>query len=294
LAGWQVSYPSHLRQVRLTICLPQAFYPRHPPTYPWGMAMQLTVKSDLPRLAAWTAQLSKNMRIKVADSMTAGARAAERAIKAQAPTKINNPTRWTMNSVFVKPARSNNLEVGVGFKDYAVKGTPAAKYLQPIATGTQRTQKGSERLLERSGLIRRGQFIVPTGVYPLKLNSFGNLPASVYVQVLSRLKALGEQGYTANVANTARSQSKRASRDYFVGRPGGAKGHIYARVGRKPKGNPGGMGRPMTVGLPRGFHTVVSVTSKKPSYSLRFDTRKVLESTFESVYRSTLASLLAA
>ena len=255
--------------------------------------MQLTVAADFSTLADWSGQLSKELRIKVADSMTAGARAAERAVAAQARTKIDKPTRWTLNSVFVKPARSNNLAVAVGFKDYAVKGTPAAKYLQPMASGTPRGSKGAERLLERAGLIRRGQFIIPTGAYPLKLNSYGNITGAKYVEVLSRLKALGQQGYTANVSQSARSQGKRSQRDYFVGRPGGAAGHIYARVGRKPKGNPGGIGRPMTVGLPRGFHTVFSVTSQQPQYSLTFPTKKILESTFQSVYLSTLQRMLA-
>lgn len=265
-----------------------------PLAYLWGMAkMDLLIKTDMPRILAWTGELSKEVRIKVADSMTEGARAAERAIKAQAQTKIDRPTSWTINSTFVKPARSNNLAVRFGFKDYAVKGTAAAKYLQPMATGTPRGHKGSERLLQRAGLIGGNQYIVPTGVTPLKLNQYGNLTAGRYVQVLSRLSALGEQGYTANVAASGRSQGKRSQADYFVGKPGGARGHIYARVGNRPKGNPGGIGRPMTVGLKRGFHTVFSVTSRQPKYALRFDTEKVLSQTFESVYRSTLQKLLA-
>lgn len=254
--------------------------------------MDFRIQSDLPRAIAWTRQLTREMRISIADSMTAGARAAERAIKAQAPRQLNNPTRWTMNSTFVKPANARNLSVAFGFKDYAVKGTPAAKYLQPIASGSTRNPKGFERVLQRSGILRGNQYAIPTGVTPLKLNSFGNLTGGQYTQVLSRLKALGEQGYAANVSAQAKSQRKRSQADYFTGRPGGARGHIYARVGSKPKGNPGGIGRPMTVGLKRGFHTVFSVTTKQPRYQLRFDTEKVLTKTFESVYQSTLAKLL--
>ena len=254
-------------------------------------ALELRVTSDLPRILQWTRQLSHEMRPRVADAMTASARAAERAIKAQAPNKINSPTRWTMNSVFVKPANARNLAIAVGFKDYAVKGTPAAKYLEPIATGKARTTKGFERLLQKSGIINSNQYAIPTGAYPLKLDSYGNIPGSKYVQVLSRLKALGQQGYTANATNTKRSQSKRASADFFAGTPGGARG-IFGRVGPKPKGNPGGIGRPVTTGLKRGFHTVFSVTNVQPKYRLNFNTGLILEKTFENVYKTQLSKIL--
>lgn len=258
--------------------------------------MTFTVQSDLPRLMQWTAQLSREMRPKVADAMTAAARAAERAIKAQAPSKINNPTTWTLNSVFLKPANARNLSIAVGFKDYAVKGTPAAKYLEPIATGTRRSHKGFERLLQGSGLIGPSQYAIPTGVYPLKLNAQGNLSAGKYVQVLSRLKALGQQGYTANRSQSVGSQKKRSQADYFVTRLGGHPG-IFARVGPKPKGNPASangkpMGRPITSNLKRGYHTVFYVT-RQPSYALQFDTGKILAKTFESVYLSQLARIVA-
>lgn len=255
--------------------------------------MNVTIQSDLPRLLQWTGQLSRDMRPRLADVMTAAARAAERAVKAQAPIKIHNPTSWTMNSVFVSPANANKLSVAVGFKDYAVKGTPAAKYLEPMATGTPRNHKGFERLLQRSGLVRANQYVIPADVYPLRLNAQGNITAGKYVQVLSRLKALGQQGYTANVSQSARSQSKRSQADYFVGKPGGRRGHIYARVGPKPKGNPGGIGRPMTTGLKRGFHMVFAVTDKRPSYALQFDTRQILEKTFENVYLTGLSKILS-
>lgn len=257
--------------------------------------LSIAVESDLNRLVAFTGRLSREMRPLVADAMTAASRAAERAIKAQAPRYIDRPTRWTMNSIFVSPARASRLETAVGFKDYAVKGTPAAKYLQPMTAGGARPAKGSENLLRRSQVIPLGAFITPTGITPLKLNTYGNIPADRMVQVLSRLKSLRDIGSTGNASGSKRSTGKRAQRDYFTGRPGDLPFGIYARLGRKPRGTGGTSpkgGRPMTVGLPRGFHTVFNVVRRAPKYQATFPADRILRKTFESTYPSHLATLL--
>lgn len=258
--------------------------------------LTVTLQSDLNRLVAFTGRLSREMRPLVADAMTAASRASERAIKAQAPRYIDRPTRWTMNSIFVSPARASRLTTAVGFKDYASKGTPAAKYLQPLTTGGPRKPKGAENLLRRSQTIPPGSFITPTGVTPLKLDNYGNISGARFVQVLSRLKSLREVGSTGNVSGSRRSTGKRAQRDYFTGRPGDLPFGIYARLGRKPRGT-GGKGsekggRPMTVGLPRGYHTVFNVLRKAPNYKKIFPAQTILTKTFESTYPSHLATLL--
>lgn len=257
--------------------------------------LSIAVESDLNRLVAFTGRLSRDMRPLVADAMTAASRAAERAIKAQAPRYIDRPTRWTMNSIFVSPARASRLETAVGFKDYAVKGTPAAKYLQPMTAGGARSAKGAENLLRRTQVIPPGAFITPTGVTPLKLDNYGNIPGSRMVQVLSRLKSLRDVGSTGNASGSKRSTGKRAQRDYFTGRPGDLPFGIYARLGRKPRGTGGTSpkgGRPMTTGLPRGFHTVFNVVRSAPKYQATFPAARILGKTFESTYPSHLATLL--
>ena len=165
------------------------------------MAYKLSIESDLHRVVAWTAKLSKSLSIAVADSMTYGARSGERAIKAQAPKYLDKPTPWTMNSTFVKPARSNRLSVAFGFKDYASSGTPAAKYLQPQVGGGNRSAKAAEKKLRQAQVIAPNQFIAPTGVTPLKLNSYGNISGSTFVQVLSRLKALEGSANSYDIQN---------------------------------------------------------------------------------------------
>jgi len=244
-------------------------------------SITLDIRSELPKAIRWTDAMTKQLPWAIAKAMTESAKKSQVALKAQTPRYVDRPTPFTMNSTFVRYASPKNLEAWVGFKEFASKGTPAAKYLQAMAGGGVRRQKASERQLVASGVLPAGSFIVPTGVTPLKLNAYGNLSGSTYTQVLSRLKALGQQGYTANVSGSQRSQSKRSQRDYFVGRPGGLPLGIYARLGKRPKGG----------GLPRGFHTVFYVT-RQPRYEATFPIQKILDNTYRNTFGPHLRAAL--
>mgnify|MGYP003347940546 CR=1 FL=1 len=227
----------------------------------------------------------KNIRFIVAEAMTTASKAAQVELQnsMRSGRYINNPTPFTLNSTYVRFARASDLTTEVGFKQFATKGTPAGRYLQHLVTGGPREAKRSEMRLRSSGVIGGSRFLVPTGVTPLKLNQYGNLPASAYTQVLSRLKAFNTAGATQNVSRAAASQAKRQQRDYFVGRPGGLPEGIYARVGRRPKGG----------GLPRGFHTVFYITNQ-PNYRPTFPIPSILNAAYERTFQATLPSLIEA
>lgn len=260
------------------------------------MAITLTIdQQGLQQASAFSKAVAKQLPWAIARAMTESAKKAQVALKAQTPKYVQKPVPFTMNSTFVRFASPRKLEAWVGFKDFAPKGTPAGKYLQPMTGGGPRRPKSTERQLQTAGLLRPGEFIVPTGVTPLKLNQFGNLTGGTYTQVLSRLKALGEQGYSGNVSGAPGSQSKRSARDYFIGAPGSLPRGIQARVGRRPKGN-GGRGsikggRPVTSNLPRGFHTVFYIT-RTPTYRAVFPIQKILQGTFANTFNANLQSSL--
>lgn len=236
----------------------------------------------------------RNIGYMAARAMTRSAQAAQQQLKQQMPRFIQGgPTPFTQNSTYVRFAKPSDLSVEVGFKQFASKGTPAGRYLQPMAGGGPRRAKSTELQLQRKGLLRVGEYIVPTDVHPVRLNKYGNLTGGTYTQLLSRLGGLGEQGYTGNVSNAAASQAKRRQRDYFLGAPGGLPRGIQARVGPKPKGNPGGKGRPMTAGLPRGFHTVFYIT-RQPSYRATFPISQILTQGFERSWKFELQAAFAA
>lgn len=73
---------------------------------------------------------------------------------------FDNPTPWTINSVFVKKARPRKITATIGFKDHTVSGTPAAEYLRAQVEGGDRSVKRVEKLLRKSGVIKVNQRIV--------------------------------------------------------------------------------------------------------------------------------------
>ena len=246
--------------------------------------LRVDIQDNLAAVASKLGQLTdRQVRYVVARAMTDAAKAAQQELKQVTPRYIDRPVPFTLNSTYVRFASPSKLVVEVGFKEFASKGTPAGKYLQPMISGGGRRLKSTERQLQSRGLLPTGSYIIPTGVYPLRLNQYGNLSGGTYTQVLSRLRGFGEQGYTANVSGSARSQAKRRERDYFIGRPGGLPLGIYARVGRRPRSG----------GLPQGFHTVFYVT-RQPRYSPTFPVPHILESTFTRSFSVLLQSGLQA
>ena len=162
-------------------------------------------------------------------AMTRTARIVEKKAKELARRYIQGgPTRWTLNGTFIKPAKPDRLDVTMGWKDYSNTGTPAAKYLQPIAAGGKREAKPFERRLRSKGILGSGQYAVPAGIKPLGLNQYGNLPGPSYLQMLSRMTALRNVGSMQNATGSKRSRKKQQQLAYFVATVGGHRG-IYIR-----------------------------------------------------------------
>lgn len=255
--------------------------------------IQLDV-GDLQKLNRFVAGLTENnIRFAVARAMTRSAQGAQQQLKQDMGLYIRNPTPFTTNSTYVRFAKPSNLVAEVGFKSFGAKN-PAGRYLQPMARGGPRQAKGTELRLRSAGVIRSTEWIVPTGVTPLRFNQYGNLPGPTYQQLISRLRAYPEgQGFTANASASARSTRKRADRDYFVGRPGGLQRGIYARVGKPPKGRrPGEVGRPITSNLKRGYHTVFYLT-RTPIYNATFPISEILNQSYERTWRVELQRAVA-
>lgn len=237
--------------------------------------------SQLDGLARFTSALRGNLDKDIAKAITLAAYDARDYLRNVTPRYVDKPTKWTSNSLFVEKATPSNLSARFGFKDTAVKGAPAARYLQPMVAGGIRQPKRSEAALQSRGVLRSGEFIVPANVHPIKLNQYGNVTGPNMVRILSRISGLREQGATQNVSGSRRSQSKRNQSDFFVGTPGGLPRGIYARVGPRPRNG----------GLPRGFHTVFYIT-RQPRYSPQFPVRDILSKKFSEKFPSIFERLV--
>lgn len=182
--------------------------------------------------------------------------------------RLDRPTQFTLNSLYVKAALKKDLAKGarVWFKDYASKGTPAGKYLQPGVYGGARRSKRFEKALMARGILPEGQFAIPGSGAPL--DSHGNVPRGLYVKVLSGLKAFSEVGYDANATGSTRSKRKGNAQKYFVATIDGQAG-IWERV---------------KSGFGEGVKPVFVFTDGEPKYRVLVPFFKIAENIHKANY----------
>jgi hypothetical protein len=135
--------------------------------------------------------------------------------------RLDRPTRTTMNSLFVKIA-TKSKPAEVYFKDSWTSGIPADTYLQQTVRGGPRPHKRFEKSLISNGLMKSGQYAIPS---PNVLDKHGNVSRGLMNKILSGLGAAeSRSGYKANATGSKRSQRKGNARSYFSGIVGGTPG----------------------------------------------------------------------
>lgn len=100
---------------------------------------------------------------------------------------LDRPVPYTLNSMYLQKSTPSTLAASVQWKDSSGGNISAGKYLQPEVFGGSRGQKKFERALQAKGLIPNGFVAVPTDKAPL--DSYGNVPGSYFVQILSAIGA---------------------------------------------------------------------------------------------------------
>lgn len=180
--------------------------------------LKVTINPQLAEMRAVMSRIERQqLPYATAVALTKTAKFVQADIQREMARVFDRPKKYTLNSLYVRPATKREQWAEVKVKDEAVKSLPPIRWLAPQLYGGGRAQKGFERALERVGLMPAGWRAVPTKAAPI--DQYGNVTGGMIVKILSALKAMGEQGYLAN--RTARS-SKRARRrdEYFVALPG--------------------------------------------------------------------------
>jgi len=125
-------------------------------------------------------------------------------------TVFDRPTRYTLNSLYIDPAKKDKLSARVWVKDT----DRPEHYLLPQIFGGQRPLKRFEQMLVRRGLMRPNERAVPAA--GARLDAYGNMNRGQIVQILSQLQTFYLAGSDANATNSKRSRAKRARLTYFV------------------------------------------------------------------------------
>ncbi len=191
---------------------------------------QVQVRSNSADVIAELLAIGKDKApLATAKALTFTAERVRDAVQAQIDKVFDRPTPYTRRALYLRTAKPERLSAMVKIKDEASKGNAAVKYLFAQVYGGRRAHKRFEQALIHFGLMASNMYAVPGD--RAALDGYGNIRASLIVQILSALGA-GERtlGYMAN--RTARSAKKGRKKDYFVGRPGNGNGPlgIWQRV----------------------------------------------------------------
>lgn len=150
--------------------------------------MQISASIDTSKLTR-DLQLWQTTQVPlaIAKALTFTAKAIQRELTGEMSRVFDRPTRFTLNSTFIRPATVQTLEARVKIKDEALKSGAAIRWLGPQITGGGRDPKRSEILLRSQGILGSDEYIVPGA--GATLDAHGNISRGQMQKILSRVGA---------------------------------------------------------------------------------------------------------
>lgn len=158
--------------------------------------IEIDLSADLRPMLDRLHNLQRQIPFVIASSLTKTAVKVKPEIRKEMERVFDRPTRYTLNSIFVQPAKKQdeNPTARVWLKDDSVaynRGGNAATYLLPqITGGSTRAMKRFEIRLRDHGLLPPGMFVRPGS--GCKLDANGNVNTGQISAILSYLKTIRE------------------------------------------------------------------------------------------------------
>lgn len=164
-------------------------------------------------LEEWESHLNdlerKQMPFALAKGITDTAKDVKAALQKEIKRVFDSPTRFTINSIYIVPAKKGIYIAFVGIKG------DRNSYLYPQSRGGRRNLKRSEASLQSTGKMTKGLHIMPGEA--IRLNKFGNITKGKMTKIMSVVK--GHRDKTQNT--TARSKKRNKSLpNLFVAKKG--------------------------------------------------------------------------
>lgn len=169
----------------------------------------------------------KQIPFATALALTRTAQLVKRDEESEMASVFDRPTKWTLNSLRLFPAKKNKLEARVWMKNEADKSTPATTWLNPEIDGGSRPAKRSEKNLRAKGALPDNRYIAPGR--DARLNQFGNISRG---QVQKILSGLGAQ-FDPHQNSTGSRRSAANKRAYFVIKEGSRPIGIAQRTSKR-------------------------------------------------------------
>ncbi|MFJ2676912.1 hypothetical protein [Pseudomonas sivasensis] len=188
--------------------------------------------------------------------------------------RLDRPTPTTLNSLFVKMATKARA-AEVYFKDSWASGIPADTYLQQAVSGGLRPHKRFEKSLIARGIMRSGQYAVPTTAF---MNQYGNVSRGTMLKILSGLGAAeSTRGYQANASGSDRSRRKGNAHRFFSGDVDGTQG-VWERK---------------SMGMGNAVRPVFIFSDSAPRYRTIFPFFKIAQNIVNANYQADAATAWA-
>lgn len=242
--------------------------------------MQIDLRDNFPEVKRLLGSQQRQMPFALSLAINRTAQDVRKAEREQIGAVFDRPTRYTLNSLYIKPSTKTDLTARVWVKD----SERPNHYLLPQIVGGARPLKRFEAMLVQRGVMRSNERAVPGNA--AKLDAFGNMSRGQIVKILSQLKAFATAGFDANATDSRRSRAKRTREAYFVS----------TGVGTHPFGGHSWSKGRMAQHLPRGVwvRTPHDVMGSKVAPVLLFVSRasyRVLFR-FEEVAQATVRRVL--
>lgn len=193
--------------------------------------MKITVTSNLKEfLKSFDAVSKKQIPFATAKALTATAEEVKAEIAAEMETVFENPTKWTLNSLYMKPATTKTLAARVWVKNNKGGTGPSPEHwLLPEVLGGPRKYKRFEKALKARGLMPADKALMPTQFADIDSN--GNVSSGQITSILSYLQAFDDGGYRANMTKKGQKKfNNKRGFGYFSGAPNGQPGGIWKRI----------------------------------------------------------------
>ena len=110
--------------------------------------MQFDIRSNVREVSRWLDDAQrKQIPFATVLAMTMTARDVRDAEFSTMKRVFNRPTPYALNALQVVPATKQTMVASVEFREFAGKGTPAKRFLNPEVHGGERSRKSSEKQL---------------------------------------------------------------------------------------------------------------------------------------------------
>lgn len=197
--------------------------------------MQITVRDNImATIGAAAGQFARQVPFAAARALTRSAVAARAAAQAEIRRVFDRPTPFVTNGVRYEMTTKAEVAGGVAaarvfISDDANKGVSPRQVLAAQLAGGERRLKRFESAMVRLGLLANTEALVPAKGRSDLLDQYGNVRASLIVQLLSYFQAFGEQGYKANMTAARRNRLARFGRSESGNRTIGGKVYFWSR-----------------------------------------------------------------